>query len=82
MIKNKIEAIFSYPKFTTPWGTYFSDLNEAGKITAKSTLDMVIVILETLEQQEETLEGVRIQTEDVTNRMSNPPEPSKKHQVK
>ena len=45
MIKNRIEAIFGYPRFNNTWETYFSDLNQAGKITAKSTLDIFTALI-------------------------------------
>lgn len=51
-IRQKISEIFEFPTMKMPWTLYFAQLNEAGKITERSILETITVILEDLEQLE------------------------------
>lgn len=51
-IRHKIEQLFGYPAMKMPWSLYIAQLNEAGKLTARSIMDIMTVVLEVLEQQE------------------------------
>jgi len=43
-----------------PWSLYLAQLNEAGKLTARSNMDMMIVILEVLEVMEEDIKDTKL----------------------
>ena len=52
MIRQKIEELFSLPTMKMPWSLYLAQLNEAGKLTARSFMDMMTVVLEAIEELE------------------------------
>jgi len=61
--RQRVEALFQYPSMGQSWNNYFNDLNSAGKITAKSLLDIVSVILTSLDKLE-----VEAPREEIINR--------------
>ncbi len=50
--RQKVEAYFSFPSMKQDWNNYFGELNSAGKITAKSLLDIISIILTSLDKLE------------------------------
>ena len=52
MIKDEISKLFGIPVFDKPYEFYFNELNVAGKITAKSTVDLCIVLIKAVEELE------------------------------
>lgn len=64
-IRRKIEDLFGLPAMNMNWAYYMAQLNEAGKITAKSTLDMIIVILTSIESMEENISNNKLLTESL-----------------
>ena len=52
MIRQRVEVLFGLPTMKMPWSLYLAQLNEAGKLTARSFMDMMIVVLETIEELE------------------------------
>lgn len=52
MIKDEISQLFGIPVFDKPYSSYFNDLNVSGKITAKTTIDLVIVLIKAIEELE------------------------------
>ena len=55
MIRKKIEELFGLPTMKMPWALYMAQLNEAGKLTSRSIMDMMTVILEAIEELEKNL---------------------------
>jgi len=64
-IRNKIEQLFGLPAMKMSWSLYLAQLNEAGKLTARSTMDMMTVILEVVEEQEEKIKDIELLTQRV-----------------
>lgn len=52
MIKDEISQLFGIPVFDKPYSAYFNELNVSGKITARSTIDLCIVIIKAIESLE------------------------------
>ena len=64
-IRQLVEQLFGLPAMKMPWTLYLAQLNEAGKLTARSTMDMMTVILEVLEEQEEKIKDLELLTQRV-----------------
>jgi len=52
IIRDKVSKYFGRPINTSSWGYYFNNLNSQGKITAKATLDLLVLIFEHLDESE------------------------------
>lgn len=52
MIKDKVSEYFEYPMLNMSFKTYLEFLNTSGKITARSTMDLLAIILEQLSENE------------------------------
>lgn len=59
-IRQSIEQLFVLPAMKMPWSLYLAQLNEAGKMTARSVMDILTVVLETLEQIEENIKDTKL----------------------
>jgi len=59
-LRQKIEQLFGFPAMKMPWTLYLAQLNEAGKLTARSNMDMMTVILEVLEVMEEDIKDTKL----------------------
>lgn len=65
-LRQRVEQLFGFPAMKMPWSLYIAQLNEAGKLTARSLMDMMTVVLETLEQQEEEIKDNKLMSESHT----------------
>ena len=64
-IRQLVEQLFGLPAMKMPWNLYLAQLNEAGKLTARSNMDMMTVILEVMEEQEEKIKDLELLTQRV-----------------
>jgi hypothetical protein len=55
-VRDKMQQLFGYSPMKMPWGLYLANLNEAGKITGRSTLEILTVILDSIEEIEKKSE--------------------------
>jgi hypothetical protein len=62
-LRQRIEQLFGFPAMKMPWSLYIAQLNEAGKLTARSIMDIMTVVLEVLEQQEEEIKDMKLVSE-------------------
>ena len=69
-IRQKIEQLFGLPAMKMPWSLYLAQLNEAGKLTARSNMDMMTVILEVLEVMEEDIKDIKLMSEQPVQTIS------------
>jgi hypothetical protein len=51
-LRQKIEQLFGLPAMKMPWGLYLGQLNEAGKLTARSMMEILTVLLTVVEGME------------------------------
>ncbi|MBZ5529723.1 MAG: hypothetical protein LAN71_17740 [Acidobacteriia bacterium] len=58
-LRNKISLLFGLPAMKMPWSLYLAQLNEAGKLTARSTMDILTVVLTSMEEQEEKIKSLQ-----------------------
>jgi hypothetical protein len=56
-LRQRIEQLFGLPAMKMPWTLYLAQLNEAGKLTARSTMDILTVVLTSLEELEEKVKS-------------------------
>ena len=61
-LRQRLENLFGFPAMKMPWSLYLAQLNEAGKITGKSMLDILTVILESAEQTEQEIRDIKLMT--------------------
>lgn len=74
-LRQRVEQLFGLPAMNMPWTLYIAQLNEAGKITARSIIDVLSIALTVIEEQDikiKTLEAIK---PDYS--IPNPPEPIK-----
>ena len=62
-LRQKIEQLFGLPAMKMPWSLYIGQLNEAGKLTARSIMDIMIVVLTSLEEQETEIKDMKLMSE-------------------
>lgn len=62
-LRQKVEQLFGLPAMKMPWSLYIGQLNEAGKLTARSIMDIMIVVLTSLEEQEEEIKDMKLMSE-------------------
>jgi len=51
-LKDKIGNYFGMPMRDVSYRLYLASMNESGKITARSLLDLMTIVLETLDEME------------------------------
>jgi hypothetical protein len=51
-LRDKVSALFGLPIRDTSYRLYLASMNESGKITARSLLDLMTIVLETLDEME------------------------------
>lgn len=54
-LRQLVSQLFGLPAMNMPWSLYISTLNEAGKLTARSIMDIMVVLLTIVEEYEERL---------------------------
>jgi hypothetical protein len=64
-LRQRIEQLFGLPAMKMPWTLYLAQLNEAGKLTARSIMDIMTVVLGVLEDQEEKIKDIELLTQRV-----------------
>jgi hypothetical protein len=72
-LRNKIEELFGLPAMKMPWTLYLAQLNEAGKLTARSIMDIMTVVLGVLEEQEEKIKDLESLYQHPTQTISTEP---------
>jgi hypothetical protein len=55
-----------------PWTLYLAQLNEAGKLTARSTMDILTVVLTSIEEMEERVKNLDIPQISATTPLPSP----------
>ena len=63
-LRNKIEQLFGLPAMKMPWSLYIGQLNEAGKLTARSIMDIMTVVLTSLEEQEQEIKDMKLMADE------------------
>jgi predicted RNA-binding Zn-ribbon protein involved in translation (DUF1610 family) len=48
-----------------PWSLYLAQLNEAGKLTARSIMDIMTIVLTSMEEQEGEIKDIKLMSETV-----------------
>lgn len=54
-IRKQVEELFNLPMGYMHYPQYFNALNEAGKITARSMLDLILILIQAMEEMEKQL---------------------------
>jgi hypothetical protein len=78
-LRQHIEQLFGLPAMKMPWTLYLAQLNEAGKLTARSTMDILTVVLTSMEEMEEKVKEMNslMQSKYVwSNETELPPQPA------
>lgn len=71
-LRNRIEQLFGLPAMKMPWTLYLAQLNEAGKLTARSTMDILTVVLTSMEELEEKVKNLDIPQISATTPLPSP----------
>ncbi len=58
-IRQRVEQLFGLPAMKMPWSLYLAQLNEAGKMTARSIMDIMTVVLASMEEMEKDIEDIQ-----------------------
>lgn len=66
-LKDKIGSYFGIPLGNTSYPLYFGSMNERGKITARSLLDLITILCETISETEETEQPGELSNYDILN---------------
>jgi hypothetical protein len=53
-LREKVSNYFGIPIGKIDWRLYMESLNESGKITVRSLLDMIVILLEYIEEKEKS----------------------------
>jgi len=64
-IRQRVEQLFGLPAMKMPWSLYMAQLNESGKLTARSIMDILTVVLEAVEGMEEDIKDAKLIAESV-----------------
>lgn len=64
-IRERVETLFGLPAMKMPWSLYIAQLNEAGKLTARSIMDIMTVVLTSLEEQEQKIKDIELLTQRI-----------------
>jgi len=59
-IRERVEQLFGLPAMKMPWSLYLAQLNEAGKLTARSIMDIMTIVLTSMEEQEEEIKDLKL----------------------
>lgn len=60
-LRKQVEQLFGLPAMKMPWSLYLAQLNEAGKLTARSIMDILTIVLTTLEEHEKAIKELQEQ---------------------
>ena len=63
-LRQRVEQLFGLPAMKMPWSLYIAQLNEAGKLTARSIMDIMTIVLTSLEEQEQEIKDMKLMAEE------------------
>ncbi len=59
-LRQQVEQLFGLPAMKMSWSLYLAQLNEAGKLTTRSIMDIMTIVLTVSEEQEEKIQDLEL----------------------